>query len=66
MESYCGRILVEDDEGSQFYVHEFRSGRLFRRRRRYMLDTREPVRDIDGRTFEIMTTGELLVRVAEE
>jgi hypothetical protein len=30
-----------------------------------MLDTGEPVRRIDSRTFQIATTGELLTRVDE-
>ena len=66
MESYKGRILVEDDEGSRFYVHEYVRRRMFRRFHRYMLDTGEAVRALDGKRFEIQNTGELLVRVDEE
>ncbi|HEX5238356.1 MAG TPA: hypothetical protein VFW39_07835 [Sphingomicrobium sp.] len=66
MESYQGRILVEDDEGSRFYVHEYVRWRMFRRFHRYMLDTREAVRALDGKRFEIQNTGEILVRVDEE
>jgi hypothetical protein len=65
VERYSGCIPVLDDTDAQFYVHEYRRGRLFRRTRRYMLDTGEAVRRIDERRFEIMRTGELLV-VAEE
>ena len=63
MESYSGHILVEDASGARFYVHEYRGRRTFFRASRYMLDTGEPVRRIDSKTFEIMTTGEQLTRV---
>ena len=66
MESYKGRILVEDDEGSRFYVHEYQRRRMFRRFYRYMLDTGQAVRPLDGKKFEIQNTGEILVRVDEE
>ena len=66
MESYSGRILVEDACGSRFYVHEYRGRRTFVRTRRYMLDTGEAVRAVDERTFIIEKTGETLSRVAEE
>ena len=66
MESYVGKVLVEDDEGSRFYVHEYVTKRLFRRFHRYMLDTGEAVRALDGQRFEIRNTGEILVRVDEE
>ena len=66
MESYSGRILVQDAEGSRFYVHEYRGRRTFLRVRRYMLDTGEPVRRIDSETFVITTTGERLTRVEQE
>ncbi len=63
MESYTGRILVEDASGARFYVHEYRGRRTFLRVRRYMLDTGEPVRRIDGECFAIVETGEKLMRV---
>jgi hypothetical protein len=66
VESYSGGILVEDASGSRFYVHEYRGRRTFLRGRRYMLDTGEPVRRVDSSTFVIETTGERLVRVANE
>lgn len=66
MESYVGKVLVEDDEGSRFHVHEYVTKRLFRRSYRYMLDTGEAVRALDGGRFEIQNTGEILVRVDEE
>lgn len=65
MESYSGRILVEDATGARFYVHEYRGRRTFLRVRRYMLDTGEPVRRIDRSTFAIIATGERLARVEE-
>jgi hypothetical protein len=65
VERYSGCIPVVDDTDARLYVHEYRSRRLLRRIRRYMLDTGEAVRRIDSRRFEIMRTGELLV-VAEE
>ena len=67
MESYSGRIPVEDDEGSRFFVHEYRGRRrvLFPTRR-YMLDTGEAVRRLDKNTFEIARTGERLIRVDED
>jgi hypothetical protein len=34
--------------------------------RRYMLDTGEPVRRLNGKEFEIVPTGERLVRVDED
>ena len=64
MESYAGRILVEDAEGSRLYVHEYRGRRTLFSARRYMLDTGESVRLVDARTFEIERTGERLTRVA--
>lgn len=66
MESYKGPILVEDDEGSRFHVHEYERRRMLRRYYRYMLDTGEAVRPLDGKTFEIQNTGEILARVDEE
>lgn len=63
MESYSGRILVEDPSGARCYVYEYRGRRTFFRVNRYMLDTGETVRRIDARTFEIATTGEKLTRV---
>ena len=66
MESYSGRIFVEDATGARFYVHEYRGRRTFLRVRRYMLDTGEQVRRVDARTFVIVATGERLTRVSEQ
>jgi hypothetical protein len=66
VESYSGRVLVEDASGARFDVHEYRGRRTFLPVKRYMLDTGEEVRRIDGKTFEIVTTGERLVRVTDE
>ena len=66
MESYLGRILVEDAHGARFYVHEYRGRRTFLRVRRYMLDTGEQVRSTGSGTFVIVDTGEVLTRVDEE
>jgi hypothetical protein len=66
LESYSGRILVEDVSGSRFYVHEYRGRRTLLPVRRFMLDTGEPVRRIDNEQFEIVPTGERLRRVDEE
>lgn len=63
MERYTGRILVEDAEGVQQFVHEFRGRRTFLPVKRYMLDTGEHVRRLDERTFVISKTGERLTRV---
>jgi hypothetical protein len=63
VESYTGRILVEDASGARFYVHEYRGRRTFLHARRYMLDTGEPVRRIDSKFFAIVATGEKLMRV---
>ena len=65
MDSYSGRILVEDASGARFFVHEYRGRKTFLPVRRYMLDTGEPIRRIDAQTFEITTTGERLQRVEE-
>jgi hypothetical protein len=65
VESYLGRILVEDASGARFYVHEYRGRRTFLRVRRYMLDTGEEVRRVDGQTFVIVGTGEPLMRVPD-
>ena len=66
MESYSGRILVEDATGARFYVHEYRGRRTFLPVRRYMLDTGEPVRRVDGTCFAIVATGEKLIRVEDD
>ena len=66
MESYSGRILVEDASGSRFYVHEYRGRGLLRPVRRYVLDTGEEVRRVDRHKFLIVATGEPLLRAAEE
>lgn len=66
MESYSGRILVEDASGTRFYVHEYRGRRTLVRTRRYMLDTGESVRRVDDRKFVIEKTGETLARVDED
>lgn len=65
MESYFGRILVEDASGARFYVHEYRGRRTFLPVKRYVLDTGETVRRVDERTFVIDATGERLVHVDE-
>jgi hypothetical protein len=65
VESYSGRILVEDATGARYYVHEYRGRRTFLRVRRYMLDTGEPVRRVDRHTFVIDATGEKLTHVEE-
>jgi hypothetical protein len=65
VESYSGRILVEDGSGARFYVHEYHGRRTFLRVRRYILDTGEPVNRVDGDTFAIASTGERLTRVNE-
>ena len=64
MDSYSGRVLVEDASGARFYVHEYRGRRMVLPVKRYMLDTGEQVRRIDGKSFEIVATGERLMRVA--
>lgn len=58
------RVLVEDASGARFYVHEYRGRRMVLPVKRYMLDTGEQVRRIDGKSFEIVATGERLIRVA--
>jgi len=63
VESYSGRMLVEDASGARFYVHEYSGRRTFLRVRRYMLDTGEPVRRVDAKSFAIVATGERLLRV---
>ena len=65
VESYSGRVLVEDESGARIYVHEYSGRRTFRRVRRYMLDTGEPVRRVDGKWFVIVATGEKLMRVED-
>jgi hypothetical protein len=65
VESYSGRILVEDASGARFFVHEYRGRRTFLRTNRYMLDTGEPVRRDDAHSFSIVATGEKLMRVEE-
>jgi len=65
VESYSGRILVEDADGSRFYVHEYSGRRTFIRVRRYMLETGEDVRRVNSVTFEIVRTGEQLTRVGD-
>jgi hypothetical protein len=62
LENYSGRILVEDADGSRFYVHEYRGRRTFLRMKRYMLETGEEVRRVDARSFVIVRTGERLTR----
>ena len=64
MDSYSGRVLVEDASGARFYVHEYRGRRMVLPVKRYMLDTGVQVRRIDGKSFEIVATGERLIRVA--
>ena len=56
-------MRVEDASGTQFVVYEFGGGWFLIRQSRFELDTGEPLEIIDDRTFEIVTTGECLVRV---
>ena len=65
METYSGRIPVEDASGSRIYVYEYTGRRTFRRVKRYMLDTGEPVRRVDEQAFVIIAIGEKLVRIEE-
>lgn len=66
MESYSGRILVEDASGARFYVHEYRGRRSFLPTKRYILDTGEQVRRVDLHSFEVIGTGERLMRVSDD
>jgi len=66
LESYSGRVLVEDASGSRIYVHEYRGRRTFVKVRRYVLDTGELVRRVDDKSFVVLSSGELLVRVDQE
>jgi hypothetical protein len=66
LESYSGRVLVEDASGARIYVHEYRGRRTFLRFNRYMLDTVEHVRRVDANSFEIVATGERLLHVEED
>ena len=66
MESYSGRVLVEDASGARFYVHEYRGRRTLMPSRRYVLDTGEPVRRVDRHSFVIVATGERLTRAGED
>ena len=63
VERYTGRILVEDAQGVQQFVHEFRGRRTFLPAKRYMLDTGEHVRRVDECTFVIAATGERPTRI---
>ena len=65
MDSYSGRVLVEDASGARFYVHEYRGRRMVLPVKRYMLDTGEQVRRVDNDSFEIIKTGERLTSVAD-
>jgi hypothetical protein len=65
VETYSGRIPVEDASGSRIYVYQYTGRRTFRRVTRYMLDTGESVRWLDDRTFVVDATGETLRRVDE-
>ena len=65
MENYSGRTLVEDASGARFYVHEYRRRPYVLAVKRHVLDTGETVRQVDRHTFEIVHTGERLVRVPE-
>jgi hypothetical protein len=62
VESYRGRILVEDASGARFWVNEYRGRRTFLRVKRYVLDNGEAVSVVDDNTFEILRTGERLLR----
>jgi hypothetical protein len=60
--AYDRSLEVEDASGARFQIHEYRSWWLSKR---FVLDTGEEAFRIDKDTFEVMTTGETLVRVRE-
>lgn len=59
---YVGHITVEDASGCPFDVHEYRERRLLKERRRFILETGEPVMRLDPDYYVIATTGETLVK----
>lgn len=60
---YLRSIRVEDASGAQFVAYEFSRRRLLRTESRFELDTGEALQIIDDNTFEVIRTGECLVRV---
>lgn len=59
---YLRSIPVEDASGARFNAYEFKRGRFLLKESRFELDTGEILRIVDGNTFEIVATGECLVR----
>lgn len=60
---YLRSILVEDSSGAQFVVYEFKRRRFLGTENLFKLDTGEALEVIDDNTFQILQTGERLVRV---
>jgi hypothetical protein len=60
---YAGRLRVEDARGARFQIHEYRGRQLFRKVRRFVLETGEPVRRVDFDHHEVAKTGKRLVRI---
>jgi hypothetical protein len=60
---YLRSIRVADASGAQFVAYEFRLRRFLKAESRFELDTGEILKFIDDKTFEILATGEHLVRV---
>jgi hypothetical protein len=59
--SYCRSLTVEDASGARFQVHEYRRWRFIAWICRFQLDTGEPARRVDEKTFEVIATGEKLL-----
>jgi hypothetical protein len=60
---YAATHVVEDASGARFQLYEFRGSHFFMRVRTFQLDTGEPVKRVGLDNYEIITTGERLVRV---
>jgi hypothetical protein len=60
---YNGTIAVEDVSGARFELHAFVCWRFLKRILVFQLDTGEDVRRVDDNTFEVIPTGERLLRI---
>lgn len=60
---YSSSLMVEDEGGARFHIHEFKFRRLLVWNSRFELDSGEAAERVDERTFSVVATGEQLMLV---
>ena len=60
---YSSSLMVEDERGARFHIHEFKCRRLLTWNSRFELDGGEAAERVNERTFSVVATCEQLMLV---